>query len=170
MLRAALARETWDLVLADYRLPQLDARQALAVLKQSGLDLPFIIVSGSLDMTARLLNLATGSVRLVLRGHTGGIIGVAVSPDGRILFTRSLDKTLRSWSLDGSELTSVRFSDLFEVGGGRSRAISIGGMRLILSLSQTNKSSFKGRWQRANCGCTIFLRRCVSYFMLRLMI
>ena len=35
-----------DVVLADYSLPQFDAQRALAHLKQRGLDVPFIIVSG----------------------------------------------------------------------------------------------------------------------------
>ena len=35
-----------DVVLADYSLPQFDARRALRLLKERGLDVPFIIVSG----------------------------------------------------------------------------------------------------------------------------
>ena len=45
-MRAALADEAWDLVICDYLLPTFDARNALSVLHSSGLDLPFIIVSG----------------------------------------------------------------------------------------------------------------------------
>ena len=37
----------WDLILADGRQPQFDATRALACLHRSGLDLPFIIVSGT---------------------------------------------------------------------------------------------------------------------------
>ncbi|MFL5358059.1 ATP-binding protein [Archangium sp.] len=46
-LRAALAHEPWDLILSDYALPGFDAPGALEVLKESGLDIPFIVVSGS---------------------------------------------------------------------------------------------------------------------------
>jgi signal transduction histidine kinase len=46
-LRAALAREPWDIILSDYCLPGFDAPAALGVLKESGLDIPFIVVSGS---------------------------------------------------------------------------------------------------------------------------
>ena len=35
-----------DVVLSDFSLPQFDARRALRVLKERGLDVPFIIVSG----------------------------------------------------------------------------------------------------------------------------
>jgi signal transduction histidine kinase len=45
-LAAALDRQQWDLVVADYRLPRFDGLEALALVREKGLDLPFIIVSG----------------------------------------------------------------------------------------------------------------------------
>ena len=47
-LEAALARESWDLVLADYTLPQLDGLDALRIVRATGLDLPFIVISGTI--------------------------------------------------------------------------------------------------------------------------
>jgi signal transduction histidine kinase len=46
-LRAALQDPTLDAVLSDYRMPELDAVRALQILHESGRDLPFIVVSGS---------------------------------------------------------------------------------------------------------------------------
>jgi two-component system cell cycle sensor histidine kinase/response regulator CckA len=43
----ALNRETWDAVVSDYSMPTFDAPSAFAVLREHGLDLPFIIVSGT---------------------------------------------------------------------------------------------------------------------------
>ena len=37
-----------DVILADYSLPQFDALRALYLLHDSGLDIPFIIVTGSI--------------------------------------------------------------------------------------------------------------------------
>jgi PAS domain S-box-containing protein len=45
-MRAALRREPWDLVIADYVMPQFSGLAALELLKQQGADIPFIIVSG----------------------------------------------------------------------------------------------------------------------------
>ena len=39
----------WDIVLADYHLPAFSAPEALSVLKSSGLDIPFIMMSGAVD-------------------------------------------------------------------------------------------------------------------------
>lgn len=38
-----------DLILADYSLPQFDARRALRLLKERGLDIPFIVITGVLS-------------------------------------------------------------------------------------------------------------------------
>ena len=52
-LSAALDRQSWDLVVADYIMPQFNGLAALALVKAKGLDLPFIIVSGHItDDTA----------------------------------------------------------------------------------------------------------------------
>jgi signal transduction histidine kinase len=45
-LGSALERQRWDLIIADYHLPQFDGLAALAFVKEKGLDVPFIIVSG----------------------------------------------------------------------------------------------------------------------------
>ncbi len=45
-MRAALAERPWDVIIADYHLPQFDAPAALAILRDSGRDIPFIVVSG----------------------------------------------------------------------------------------------------------------------------
>ena len=37
-----------DVILADYSLPQFDALRALRLLQERGLDIPFIIVSGTI--------------------------------------------------------------------------------------------------------------------------
>jgi len=45
---AALEQQQWDLVIADYSMPQFNATAALSLLQEKGLDLPFIIVSGTI--------------------------------------------------------------------------------------------------------------------------
>ncbi|PWH12054.1 MAG: hypothetical protein DDG60_14735 [Anaerolineae bacterium] len=47
-MRQALLEDEWDAVISDFRLPSFSAPDALAVLRESGLDLPFIIVSGTI--------------------------------------------------------------------------------------------------------------------------
>ena len=47
---AALENETWDAVLCDMVMPGFSADAALKIVKQNGLDLPFIVVSGVIGM------------------------------------------------------------------------------------------------------------------------
>ncbi len=48
-LEAALKDKQWQLVISDHAMPAFSAPEALEVLKESGRDLPFIIVSGTID-------------------------------------------------------------------------------------------------------------------------
>jgi signal transduction histidine kinase len=47
-LRASLARGPWDLIISDHALPGFSAPEALALVQESGLDTPFLIVSGAI--------------------------------------------------------------------------------------------------------------------------
>jgi CheY-like chemotaxis protein len=52
-LDQALHDEKWDAVLCDYMMPDLSVKDAMDVIRKNGLDLPFIIVSGTIsDETA----------------------------------------------------------------------------------------------------------------------
>jgi PAS domain S-box-containing protein len=77
-LRIQTAAEMWDalsssrgfdLVLADYTLPSFGARDALAIIQQSGLDVPFIIVSGTIDEVSAVNAMRAGAHDYVLKGH-----------------------------------------------------------------------------------------------------
>ncbi|MDQ5835355.1 MAG: PAS domain S-box protein, partial [Acidobacteriota bacterium] len=46
-MRAALDGRKWDVILCDYSMPHFSAPAALALLKETGLDIPFIIISGT---------------------------------------------------------------------------------------------------------------------------
>jgi signal transduction histidine kinase len=48
-LAAALDAPSWDAIICDWSLPELSGMQVLSLVKQRGLDLPFLIVSGVID-------------------------------------------------------------------------------------------------------------------------
>jgi PAS domain S-box-containing protein len=47
-MNAALRRQTWDVIVAEYHQAQFGAPEALALLRQRQLDIPFIVLSGSI--------------------------------------------------------------------------------------------------------------------------
>jgi tetratricopeptide (TPR) repeat protein len=55
------------------------------------------LASASEDMTVKLWDVATGQERVTLRGHQGGVSGVAVASDGHTLVSSSRDGTVRLW-------------------------------------------------------------------------
>ena len=55
------------------------------------------VVTASDDRTARLWDNAGGASIAVLRGHDGGVLNAAFSPDGRRVVTASWDSTARLW-------------------------------------------------------------------------
>jgi response regulator RpfG family c-di-GMP phosphodiesterase len=67
-MRSALSNKTWDLVICDYSLPHLNAPFALGILKSSGLDLPFIIVSGTIGEESAISALKDGAHDFLIKG------------------------------------------------------------------------------------------------------
>lgn len=68
-LRVALAADRWDVVLADYTMPELDAQTALAILKESASDVPFIIVSGAIGEETAVGALKAGAHDFLVKGR-----------------------------------------------------------------------------------------------------
>jgi signal transduction histidine kinase len=63
----ALAGQSWDLVLSDYQMPGFSGMDALRVLQASGLDLPFILVSGAIGEEDAVAALKAGAHGYVLK-------------------------------------------------------------------------------------------------------
>jgi len=62
-------------------------------------------LSGSLDGTLKLWDLATGKELRKFAGHASGVIGLAISPDGRTAVSGGYDRALNRWDLaTGKEL------------------------------------------------------------------
>jgi CheY-like chemotaxis protein len=60
-MQDALAAQPWDVILADYRVPGFGALAALAMLKVSRRDIPFIIVSGTISDENAVAAMRAGS-------------------------------------------------------------------------------------------------------------
>ena len=60
-MRAALAEQTWDAIISDYTLPHFDMPRALALLRETGVDLPFIIVSGTIGEESAVTAFRSGA-------------------------------------------------------------------------------------------------------------
>jgi hypothetical protein len=59
--QAALDRQPWDMVIGDHAMPQFSGGEALALLKERGLDVPFIFVSGTISDAAAVAAMREGA-------------------------------------------------------------------------------------------------------------
>ena len=68
-MAAALNQRTWDLVIADYSLPQFSGTAALELLTSTGLDIPFLIISGSIGDDVAVEVMKSGAHDYMLKGN-----------------------------------------------------------------------------------------------------
>jgi signal transduction histidine kinase len=70
-MTAALARQTWDVILSDYAMPNFSGLSALALLRKTALDIPFIIVSGTVGEEVAVSAMRSGADDYVFKGSLG---------------------------------------------------------------------------------------------------
>src|SRR4051812_181289 len=63
--------ETPDIILADYTLPQFTALQALHLLQERGLDIPFVVVTGTISEEAAVETMKHGAADYLLKDRLG---------------------------------------------------------------------------------------------------
>lgn len=68
-MRSALKESAWDCVVSDYKLPQFSGMEALALLKETALDIPFIIVSGAIGEETAIGAMKAGAHDYIMKGH-----------------------------------------------------------------------------------------------------
>ena len=73
-MKSALAEEQWDLIICDYSMPRFSAQHALDVLKESGLDLPFIIASGTIEEQTAVEALKAGAHDFLLKDKLARLV------------------------------------------------------------------------------------------------
>jgi len=60
-MRAALTRQAWDVITSDYSMPGFDANTALGIAREICADVPFIIVSGEIDVNLGIALIRAGA-------------------------------------------------------------------------------------------------------------
>jgi sigma-B regulation protein RsbU (phosphoserine phosphatase) len=73
-MRSALANREWDIVISDYVLPKFSGLDALTVLKDSGIDLPFIIVSGNIGEDIAVEAMKAGAHDYIIKGNLSRLV------------------------------------------------------------------------------------------------
>jgi diguanylate cyclase (GGDEF)-like protein/PAS domain S-box-containing protein len=68
-LQEKLMAQKWDAIVSDYHLPGFDAPAALKIVQQSGLDIPFIVISGTVGEHLAVKMMKAGAHDYLMKGH-----------------------------------------------------------------------------------------------------
>ncbi|HTD66444.1 MAG TPA: PAS domain S-box protein, partial [Candidatus Limnocylindria bacterium] len=68
-LQKALREKRWDIILSDYNLPSFSAPEALKIVQESELDLPFIIISGGIGEATAVAAMKAGAHDYLMKGN-----------------------------------------------------------------------------------------------------
>ncbi|MFA4943181.1 MAG: response regulator [Lentisphaeria bacterium] len=119
-LHQALREESWDLVVADYNLPNFDAPGALRIFKEIGPeDVPFFIVSGSIGEEIAVDLMRAGAADYVLKSNLTRFVA-AVDRELREAELRRAKKrseAARSWAETRYRLIFDHASDAIFIHG-----------------------------------------------------
>jgi DNA-binding NtrC family response regulator len=81
-MRAALARQEWDVITSDHAMPHFSAPAALALAKALRPDVPFIVVSGELDLNLAV-SLMKGGAQDYIQKQELARLGAAIARELR---------------------------------------------------------------------------------------
>jgi DNA-binding NtrC family response regulator len=73
-MQNALQTDSWDLIICDYLMPGFGGPEALALLKDSGLDLPFILISGKVGEEMAVAMMKAGAHDFVLKNKRARLL------------------------------------------------------------------------------------------------
>ncbi|MDE2090256.1 MAG: diguanylate cyclase, partial [Gammaproteobacteria bacterium] len=69
-LGEALDRQAWDVIFSDYTMPSFSGTQALALVRERGIDAPFIFVSGTLGEDTAVASMKAGAHDYIMKNNT----------------------------------------------------------------------------------------------------
>jgi two-component system, cell cycle sensor histidine kinase and response regulator CckA len=107
-MQAALDRQPWDIVIADYTLPRFSAPEALDLLQQHQ-DIPFIIVSGTIGEEAAVAAMRAGAHDYLLKDNLTRLVP-AVERELR----EAKERQQRLWVEQALQESEERFRQLAE--------------------------------------------------------
>ena len=73
-MKTALDMLAWDIIIADYKLPQFNASDALTLLKKTGLDIPFIVVSSTIGEETAVELMKAGAHDYLTKGNLARLV------------------------------------------------------------------------------------------------
>jgi len=105
-MSSALARQPWDVVISDYTMPQFSAPLALALVNERKLDLPFIIVSGTVNEEIAVEAMHAGAHDFMAKTKLGRLVP-AIERELRAATLRGEQKRMQAQIMMSERMASM---------------------------------------------------------------
>lgn len=125
-LRAALYRQSWDIILCDFTLPGFSGAAALQLVKELGLEVPFIFVSGTIGEETAVAAMKAGAQDYVMKSNLARV-APAVEREIREAEVRRQQRA----SEEAMRISEQKYRHLFESLGDAAVLISEDGGKII---------------------------------------
>jgi putative nucleotidyltransferase with HDIG domain len=73
-LISALQQENWEIVISDYSMPQFNGLDALKIVMEHGLEIPFIIISGNIGEETAVAAMKAGAHDYIMKGNLARLV------------------------------------------------------------------------------------------------
>jgi len=97
-LKSALEKQSWDVIISDFVMPQFSGLEALKLVKEKGVDIPFIITSGKISEDTAVMSMKAGAADYIMKDNLTRL-GPAIDRELQDLYARreqaSTSKALR---------------------------------------------------------------------------
>lgn len=115
-MSAALSGGDWDIILCDYSMPQFDALGALALLKQTGLEIPLIIISGTVGETVAVEAMRAGAHDYLMKDNLARLAPTIERElhEAENRRARQNAEAERKAANEGQQASELRYRRLFE--------------------------------------------------------
>ena len=105
-MSAALASQAWDVILSDHSLPAFSAPEAFALVRRLNLDVPFIIVSGTVGEEVAVSAMRSGVHDFLLKGQLARL-GAAIERELRESTIRAERRRIQEQLVISERMASV---------------------------------------------------------------
>jgi response regulator RpfG family c-di-GMP phosphodiesterase len=139
-MKSALQDKQWDVILCDFNLPQFNAPAAIAVLREENIDIPLIVLSGTVEDDAMADCMRVGARDYIVKGNLSRL--------GRIIARELQDTEVKNKYKQTEEMLNMTIDRLKKVIGAS--------LQVIVSAVENREPYLRGHQLRsANLACAI---------------